>query len=75
MGESTLWHDSWQYHITASICKSTVLFAEKLSPEVSKITLINWLIAKLWFPQNIVTADMKYDTEQKFIYLIYLFFL
>ena len=53
-GESTLWHESRQYRITASICKSTVLFAEKLSPEASKVPLFNWLTAKLWFPENII---------------------
>ena len=48
-GESTLWHESRQYRVTASICKSTVLFSGKLSPEASKIPSFNWLRAKLWF--------------------------
>ena len=34
-GESTSWHKSRQYRITASICKSAVFFDEKLSPEDS----------------------------------------
>ena len=42
-GKSTLWHTSRKYRITASICKSAVLFDEKLSPEASKIPLLNWL--------------------------------
>ena len=64
-GESTLWHESHKYRITASICKSTVFFGEKLSPEASKLLLFNWLRAKLWFPENIVTVDMKYGIEQE----------
>ena len=48
--ESSLRHESRQYPITASICKSAVLFGEKLSPEASKIPLFNWLRVKLWFP-------------------------
>ena len=64
-GESTLWHESRQYRITASICKSAVLFGEKLSPEAAKIPLFNWLRAKIWFPENIVTLDMKYGIEQE----------
>ena len=32
-GKSTLWDESQQYRITASICKGAVLFDEKLSPE------------------------------------------
>ena len=58
-GESSLWHKSWQYRITGSVCKSAVLFGEKLSPEASKIPLFNWLRAKLWFPENIVTVDIN----------------
>ena len=42
-GESTLWHESRQYRITASICKSAVMFGKKLSPEASKIPLFIWL--------------------------------
>ena len=57
--ESMMWQESGQYQITASICKSAVLFGEKLSPEASKILFFNWLRAKLWFPRNIVTVDMK----------------
>ena len=40
-GGSTLWHESQQYRVTASICKSAVLLGEKLSPEASKIPLFN----------------------------------
>ena len=57
--ESMMWQESGQYQITASICKSAVLLGEKLSPEASKILFFNWLRAKLWFPRNIVTVDMK----------------
>ena len=64
-GESTLWHESHQYQITTSICKSAVLFGEKLSPEASKIPLFNWLREKLRFPENLVTLDMKYGIEQE----------
>ena len=64
-GESTLWHESRQCRIIASICKSAVLLGEKLSPEASKIPLFNWLRAKLWFSENIVTVDMKYGTEEE----------
>ena len=61
-GEPPLWHEFWQYRITASICKSAPLFGEKLSHEASKI---NWLRAKLWFPENIVTVDIKYGIDQE----------
>ena len=49
-GQSTLRHESRQYRIKASICKSAALSGEKLSPEASKIPLFNRLRAKLWFP-------------------------
>ena len=64
-GESMLWHESRQYQITASICKSAVLFGEKSSPQASKIPLCNWLRAKLWLPENVVTVDMKYVMKQE----------
>ena len=58
-GESTLWHESRQYRVIASISKSAVLFHEKLSPEASKISLFNWVRGKSWFLENIITVDMK----------------
>ena len=48
-----LWHESREYRITASICKSTVIFGGKLSLEASKIDgeqsygfLKIWLLSK-----------------------------
>ena len=53
--------------IVLQICKSAVLFGEKLSPETLKISIFNWLRAKLWFSENVVTIDMKYSIEANVI--------